>query len=256
MGTSLHGQDMSRDDLRNTISSYDGSGDIAMWFKKLKVVAKGKKVKDLTDLIPCYLDGRAFSVYDTMSESEKEDADKVEATLRAAFEIDRWTAYERLQKRRWSPGEPADCFLADIQRLARLAGVTDEEAIRGAFVVGLPEDISQQLRASTRTSTCPISTLCAQARHLLQQRMERDHEVTAMVASSDRVARRVVTPGADRRGCFVCGGNHLARTCPKRADRRPREVTCWRCGEPGHVVRDCPSKEQQGNEKREGLSVA
>ena len=250
--TSYRGPDMSsREDLRNTVAPYDGSGDVSAWMKKVKLVAKIKKIRDLSEFIPLYLDGQAFDVYDEMPDGDKEDGTKIEATLRAAFEVrayevrevlvDRYTAYERLQKRRWIPGEPADVYLASLRRLAGLANVTDEEVIRGAFVVGLPEDISQQLRASKRASTCHMSALCAQARHLLQQKMERGQEMAAVAATSDRRARRTPPPAASRRthsdparggrSCFICGANHLARVCPKRADRRQRDVICWKCGE-------------------------
>ena len=36
-----------------------------------------------------------------------------------------------------------------------------------------------------------------------------------------------------RMECFVCGGNDPARFCKERT------LTCWRCGEPGHLARDC-----------------
>lgn len=252
----------AREDLRNTVSPFDGSGDVSVWMRKVKLVAKIKKIKELADFIPLYLDGQAFCVYDEMSDGDKEDGTKIEAALRAAFEVDRYTAFERLQKRRWVPGEPADVFLANLRRLANLANVTDEEVIRGAFVVGLPPDVSQQLRASPRTSTCRMAALCEQARILLQQKMGREEDVAAAASQSKRRGERGLLPstahGPQRvasrgRSCFICRGDHLARDCDKRADRRG--VACWKCGEPGHVVRTCPAKDQ-GNEEREGLNVA
>ena len=171
-------------------------------------------------------------------------------------EIDRFTAYERLQRRRWVPGEPADVFLADLRRLAKLAHIQDEEAIRGAFVVGLPADISQQLRASVRSFSCKLSTLCEQARILLQQKMQQEEDLAAMAVPRGRQPQRArqgpKAEPVDRR-CFLCHGDHLARRCPDRADQRG--VRCWRCGEPGHLLRTCPSQDQ-GNGSREGPSVA
>ena len=236
---------------------YDGNGNVAVWIKKAKLVAKAKKIKDLADFLPLYLDGQAFCVYDEMSDGDKEDADKIETTLRAAFEMDRYSAWEEFQRRRWSPGESADFFLADLRRLAKLALVDDEEAIRGAFVTGLPPDVSQRFRASARSTTCKLSGLCEQARILLQQRMRIEETVAAADTRVSRPPTSATTGAAQRetttgsRRCFLCGDGHFARACPRRADRRG--VTCWRCGERGHVVRSCPN---QGNERGEGPSVA
>ena len=245
-------------DLTNMLIPYDGSGNVSMWMKKAKLVAKAKKIKDLADFVPLYLEGEAFCVYDEMADADKENAEKIETTLRAAFEMDRYTAYEAFQMRRWCPGESADFFLADLRRLAKLAQIEDEEAVRGAFVTGLPTDVSQRFRGSARSATCKLSGLCEQARVLLQQRMQ--IKETAAAASSDTRVFRTPTPAAGEaqrdkppggRRCFLCDGGHFARACPRRADRR--SVTCWRCGEQGHVIRSCPN---QGNGKGDGPSVA
>ena len=134
-------------DLMNMLIPFDGSGNVSMWMKKMKLMAKAKKIKDLADFIPLYLEGQAFCGYDEMTDADKKDAEKIENTLRAAFEMDRYTAYEG-QRRRWSPGELADFFLADLRRLAKLVQIEDEDAVRGAFVTGLPMDVSQRFRAS------------------------------------------------------------------------------------------------------------
>jgi hypothetical protein len=244
---------MSRDELRNVVTPFDGSGDVNAWMKKVRLVGKLKKIKDLAEFVPLYLEGQAFAIYDELDSSEKEDVLKIEAALRSAFEIDRYTAYERLQQRRWVPGEPADIFLSDLRRLAKLACVTDEEVIRGAFITGLPSDVSRQLRPSQKTATCKMSALCEQARILLQQKVSYEIAAAARDAPRRRYEQRVARQ-AGREGpvaklrCFVCEGNHLARMCPKRADRR--QITCWRCGEPGHVAAACPPGNDLGEEKR------
>ena len=249
---------MSRDDLRYTIAPYDGSGDVNLWFKKVRLVARLRKIRDLADFVPLYLDGQAFSVYDEMNEGDKADVDKIEDTLRAAFEVDRYTAFDKLLSRRWIHGEPADTYLADLRRLAKLAKIEDEEVVRNAFVVGLPPDVSQQLRGSARTSSCKMSALCEQARILLRQKVQL-HDDTAAAAFSQRVqqvpsAKKGHKDGAlGERRCFICGGEHLARSCARRADRRG--ITCWRCGETGHVAKTCPASDS-GNGTREGPNVA
>lgn len=241
---------MSRDDLRNTIAPFDGSGDVNMWFKKVRLVAKMKRMKDLSDLVPLYLDGQAFQIYDELSECEKEDGEKIEAALRAAFEIDRFTALEKLLCRKWTYGEPADTFLSDLRHLAKLAAIEDEEFIRGAFVIGLPADISQQLRSSAKITTAKLSAVCEQARILLRQKMSRETAAAATptpAIEGHRPPRRKQQPAAQfrpergasdgTRRCYVCEGDHLARVCPMRADRR--KPTCWKCGEPGHIAAVC-----------------
>ena len=45
---------MSKDDLRNTIAPFDGSGDVNAWFKKVRLVAKLRKIRDLAELVPLY----------------------------------------------------------------------------------------------------------------------------------------------------------------------------------------------------------
>ena len=54
--------------------------------------------------------------------------------------------------------------------------------------------------------------------------------------ASRGVGGAVVGRGAGvrrRMECFECRGNHPARFCKERT------LTCWRCGEPGHLARDC-----------------
>lgn len=201
-----------------------------------------KKMRDLASFVPLYLEGQAFYVYDEMEDGDKQDVDKIEKCLRAAFEDDRFTAlYEKLCRRRWKHGEPVVTYLADLRRLAKLARIDNEEVIRNSFIVGLPPEISQQLRASVRTMTSRMAAICEQARVLLRQKVQLEDNMA--VASLEQRGRSTTqrrppygAPAAERK-CFICGGNHLARGCAKRADRR--SVTCWTCGEAGHMARQC-----------------
>ena len=50
--------------LQDMIRCFNGTGevDIVTWLAKVKLVAKLKKIEDLSALIPLYLDGAAFAV--------------------------------------------------------------------------------------------------------------------------------------------------------------------------------------------------
>ena len=64
-----------------------------------------------------------------MGEDDKSGGEKIEAVLTAAFALNRFSAYDQLRQRNWSPGETVDVFLAELRRLAELAGVDLEEVV-------------------------------------------------------------------------------------------------------------------------------
>ena len=136
-------------------------------------------------------------------------------------------------------GEPVDVYLSDLRRLARLAEIEDDGLLRCAFVVGLPTDVSSNLRASVKIKTTPLSVLVEQARTLMSERLA----ATACVAMQRREQRHGASN--DNRyvdiSCFKCQERgHIARHCPKN-----KVFTCFKCGGKGHVSRNCI----QGNDK-------
>jgi hypothetical protein len=55
------------------------------------------------------------------------------------------------------------------------------------------------------------------------------------------------------KGCYNCGGNHLARDCPQ-PKRETRE--CYKCGKTGHLAKDCRVAIRGIDEEEEAISWA
>ena len=70
-------------------------------------------------------------------------------TLLAASTADPYEAYDQLISRRLRPGESPDVYLADLRRLATLFGSINEKALACTFILGLPEEVRQLLRAGS-----------------------------------------------------------------------------------------------------------
>ena len=150
---------------------FDGTGEISVWLKKVKLVARIKGIKDLSLFIPLYLEGDAFAVYDQMSDSDKKDEDRIEKVLLDAFGINLFSAYDLFRQRNYVPSESVDVYLSDLRRLAGLADVLSENLIRCAFICGLPSDVSCQLRAQVRIEGSSLSEILEQTRILLDERL-------------------------------------------------------------------------------------
>ena len=137
---------MSGVKLSDLVTQFDGTGDFAEWVQKLELVAKLQKVDDVASLLPLFLSGGAFAVYQGLDGSVKGDYGALKERLLVAFSADPCAAYGALQQRRLQPGESVDVFLADITRLARLVdeGIS-EKFLKCAFLAGLPVSVRSQI---------------------------------------------------------------------------------------------------------------
>ena len=84
--------------LKDMIKSFDGSGDVTVWLKKIKLVAKMQKIEDLASLIPLYLDGPAFAIFEQMEEGDKDNEESIEAALLSAFSMNCFQAWDALRQ--------------------------------------------------------------------------------------------------------------------------------------------------------------
>ena len=231
--------------LTDLLRPFDGQSDVLEWFNKLELVARVRGLENLENVIPLFLEGSAYSLYAELSESDKRSAESIKRKLVDAYGLNPYVAYEQFVRRVWRE-EPVDVYLTDLRRLARLADVATDEVIKKAFVVGLPTQVSRELRASSRVSELTLPELVERARVLLAE-FRIDKPIGAVGVGRPDAAERSSPGGAEnepRLGrarplrCFRCGGAHMIRYCPDRP--KPK---CWSCGSEGHLAKNC----DQGN---------
>ena len=228
--TSYRGLEMSLK-VTDVLNRYRGEGDVSVWLKQAQLAKSLLKLKDLAVVIPLFLDGPAFAVYDQLSDYDKADATKIEAALRTAFATDKFSAYDKFRNRKWKSGETVDVFLAEIKRLASLAnigGEENEEIVKLAFVMGLPSKVAAQLKATPKIDTLNLSSILQIARAFMTE-----------ITKSDSLFEVGAVARASRdKGCFTCGGPHYRKNCRKE---KAKEVICFSCNKPGHIARYCNS---------------
>ena len=173
--------------LKGVVKRFSGGNDedVSVWIRQVKLAARLGKIEDLAVVVPLYLDGPAFAVYEQLSSDDQEDFAKIESALLTAFSLNGFQAYEEFRVRKRREGESVDVFLSELRRLAKLGKIEScEEILRSAFVIGLPCTVSSQLRALSEVRKIPLDELVHVARALMAEvvRHERNNSSFSLVA--------------------------------------------------------------------------
>lgn len=236
--------------LESVVKVYSGKEDGSFdgWCSKFELVAKLQKLDELQNVLPLFLGGSAFQIYDEMKEVDKKDFKKIKGALGKAFSLDSSSAYEQLKLTVLQEQDAADGYLADIRRLTKLVcGDTPPESlVRSAFLSGLPSTMRMQLVAMVAVDDTPMDQLCARVRSL--RGVADDAPSCAVGAGEQRSRSKTLV-------CFNCGQpNHVAKDCRKQGRKHygypskestwPQRGTaaraCYRCGSLKHLVAECP----------------
>ena len=86
--------------LTDIVKGFEGTatGEFSAWLKKFELACKLKSVKsNLESILPMFLEGSAFAVYDQLPEDVTGDYEKLKQALLAAFCEDKFSAYRLLR---------------------------------------------------------------------------------------------------------------------------------------------------------------
>lgn len=211
--------------LSDIINQFDGMQDFSEWIKKFELVMQLQNQKNYQKILPLFLSGEAFNVYDSLSENDKESYSCLKDELKKAFTPDSFTMYEDFTRRKLNLGESVDNFLSHLKKMAySISEETPEIFIKCAFVNGLPLEVKNQLKACCSLEELNLSQIIGKARMLIRN--------AAVTTKKSNPAEKYVQPYVK---CTECGENHLRKFCPLLKGK------CFRCrGE--HFLKNCPEK--------------
>lgn len=240
--------------------------------KRFEVCAVANDWNDAKKLkrLPTLLRGRAWAVFDALPDASIDTYEHLkEALLRSLSpdtEEDRQTAHDELGCRklregqesvdelardieklldRASPGLPADSRNAEL-RYHLLNALPDKVTLQLKLLpkVDYPETISKarELLLIFRRAEMPTTAVNQVQTNFNEDRLKGVEEALQQVSQQlASLSIRHSSRGAMSR-CFKCGqAGHLARNCRSSVTS---QIECFKCGQKGHIARNC---RDQGN---------
>ena len=259
-----------------SLPSTFSTGSIDEWFVRFDIYLKANWWNDEMKAlkVPTLLEGEALASW---LEEEQADFKTLKKKLIAKMAPLPFTALEEFHARKLCPGEPLPLFTQDLKRLLQSAmpGLDEnagEQMLIHQFLMGLPTDISRQLRATgeakkltkvverarllmtidNQSSSQSVAACTSKIETETKDEMSQlQHQVEALTQQVAALAMQKSTNLRSCSGlmrCFNCNGlGHLQRNCPSpptqgRLSRSGR--VCFKCGQHGHTQKEC---HRQGN---------
>ena len=188
--------------------------------------SQSRGIAHLESVIPLRLTGGTFAVYQQLPDADKRDSGKSRKALRTQLPL----LSIHLQHNEQFVGTArrvGRCVLAELHRLAVPFGGLSDNMLACTFVAGLPDTVTQLLRAGSPMDELPLAHILTRARAVLTDEVCVAAAVSSMtVGAGASVKRADATSGLL---CFQCNQpNHLARD---RLLRRKSRGDAY--GEPG-----------------------
>ena len=194
-------------------------------------------ITNVTKILPAFLRGDAFAVFANLPADRRASYEAISEALTTAFGMDEHVAFQELVTLRWREGEPVDVFVADLRRLASLAGV-QERVVRMVLLNGLPGQVGMQIKTTPRIKTMTMDQVVTLAR--------------ALMAAATGQWEQGMVQGAVRRPGFS-GVDHAEVGAVVTEGRR---LKCFGCLEEGHFIRNCPNAKARQRKDRKMARAA
>ena len=236
-----------------SLPSTFSTGSIDEWFVRFDICSKAngwnEEMKALK--VTSLFEGEALASWLELTEEEQADFKTLKKKLIAKMAPLPFTALEEFHARKLRPGEPLPLFTQYLKRLLQssVPGLdvnTREQMLIHQFLMGLPTDISRQLRASGETKE--LTKVVEQARLLMTiENQSLLQSVAACASTVDTGTKEEMSQLQNQVEALT--QQVAALTTPKATNLRKQ---CFNCNGLGHLQRNCPSPSTQGRLTRSG----
>ena len=242
--------------------SGENPDDFPLWLQKFNDIASAQEWGDkaaLLKILPIYFSGHAYELFCSLdAATQKNNYDNAITAMKAKLGIGENPLQWRLKLHRTNRihGESADAF---AQRLGKIVthGYPDlengSEAFKAQvieqFILGQPQDIRFHLLKKEGSpglqeliSSCKVYEMASE---IALGTNSRSSVKTVTLASEE--SDQGVSEFSAKGGHFDASGDSSLNVA---SSANQQSAGCFRCGQPGHLARDCYAQSAQGSKVR------